>query len=157
MSLSLGYSHAATSLLNVPAEKAFAFMADPILLGHWSLGCMNTRPAGADDIYTGHSLFDGGQGYFQIDADPDRMIIDYRLGKPERMVPRISARIIEAEICGLEEHQSYVTLTAWRTRDMDDTRWHRLCVTHEAEILLIKAQCEAFHAQSPPLWPKAKV
>jgi hypothetical protein len=25
---------------------------------------------------------------------------------------------------------------------MDDTRWHRLCATHETEILLIKGQCE---------------
>jgi len=145
MNPSQGYSHSVTALLDVPASKAFAFMADPVALGRWSIGCMNTQPTGGDGIYAGVSLFDGVEGFVAIDADPERMIVDYRLGKPGEMRARISARIMDAETCGLAEHQSYVTLTAWRTSSMDVARWHRLCATHEAEILLIKAQCEALH------------
>lgn len=146
---SSGFSHTVTSLLEVNADTAFAFMSDPVALGGWSLGCMNTHAAEHDGVYTGTSLFDGATGHFAIDADPERMIIDYRLGRPEQMVPRISARIIAAGICGLKPEQCYVTLTAWRDTGMDDGRWHRLCVSHEAEILLIKAQCE--NRQSPGL------
>lgn len=143
-------SHCVSSLLDVPAGFAFSFMADPIALGGWSLGCMNTRPTGSGAVHTGHSLFDGGQAYFEIDADPRRMIVDYRLGVPGRMEPRISARVLGADVCGLRPDQCYVTLTAWRTTTMDDTRWHGLCVAHEAEILLIRAQCErAWRAAGP--------
>lgn len=139
---SSNYAHSVTGLLDVPARAAFSFMADPIALGQWSLGCMNTKPTGSRAIHTGHSLFDGAQGYFEIDPDPERMIIDYHLGMPEDMFPRVSARIVAAEICGLAAEQCYVTLTAWRAKSMDDARWYRLCVSHEAEILLIKSQCE---------------
>ncbi len=135
-------SHSVSSLLEAPAAFAFSFMADPIALGGWSLGCMNTQPTGNGAVHTGFSLFDGRQAYFEIDADPERMIIDYRLGVPGRMEPRISARVLSADVCGLRPDQCYVTLTAWRTKAMDDARWHGLCVTHEAEILLIKSQCE---------------
>ncbi|WP_309083809.1 hypothetical protein [Chelativorans sp.] len=143
MNPSANYSHSVTALLHVPARIAFAFMSDPIALGRWSLGCMDTRPTGSGDIFSGRSLFDGSEGFFRISADPERLIVDYLLGPPERMVPRISARIVAAETCDLEPSQCYVTLTAWRGSKMDDARWHRLCATHEAEILLIKAQCEA--------------
>lgn len=141
------YAHSVTGLLDVPAAAAFAFMADPIALGQWSLGCMNTEPTGLRTIHSGHSLFDGAQGFFEIVTDPDRMIVDYCLGSPDRLVPRVSARIVAGDICGLGAGQCYVTLTAWRAGDMDDTRWHRLCVTHEAEILLVKSQCETGYSR----------
>ena len=140
------HAHSVTGLLEVPAAAAFAFMADPVALGRWSLGCMNTEPTGTGAIHTGHSLFDGAQGYFEIEADPDRMIIDYHLGKLGQLIPRVSARIIAADICGLAAGQCYVTLTAWRAGGMDDARWYRLCATHETEILLIKSQCETAYA-----------
>lgn len=143
MNLSDSYAHSVTALLEVPAGTAFDFMCDPMALGRWSLGCWDTRPTGSDGIYQGRSLFDGGEGTFRIAADAQRMIVDYLLGPPDRMVPRISARIVAAETCDLKSGQCYLTLTAWRTSGMDEARWHRLCASHEAEILLIKAQCES--------------
>jgi hypothetical protein len=148
MNPSATLSHSVTALLEVPAQVAFDFMRDPIALGRWSLGCFDTQPIGTGDIHSGRSLFDGREGFFEIGADPERMIVDYFLGTPGRMVPRISARIIAAETCDLDASQCYVTLTAWRSAGMDDARWHRLCATHEAEILLIKAQCETTHRAS---------
>jgi hypothetical protein len=31
-------------------------------------------------------------------------------------------------------------LMAWRPAGMEEARWHRLCASHEAEILLIREQ-----------------
>jgi hypothetical protein len=31
---------------------------------------------------------------------------------------------------------------AWRSADMDDARWRRLCATHEVEIDIIRAELE---------------
>lgn len=135
--------HSVAALLEVPAAAAFDFMADPVALGGWSLGCMATEPDGPDRIHRGRSLFDGATGHFRIEADPAHWSIDYHLGPPGRMVPRIAARITPGPICGYAETASLVTLLAWRQRDMDDARWHRLCASHEVEILLIKSQCEA--------------
>jgi len=33
-----------------------------------------------------------------------------------------------------------ITMNAWRTVDMTEDRWQRLCATHETEILMIEAQ-----------------
>jgi hypothetical protein len=39
------FAHCVTALVNVPAAKAFEFLADPLSLGTWSLGCMRTQAA----------------------------------------------------------------------------------------------------------------
>ena len=119
----------------------------PVLsAGRWSLGCMNTRPADSTGIYTGHSLFDGSQGWFTIDAHPELLLIDYRVGPKDALTPRISARIVRGETLGRPADLCVVTLMAWRTADMSEERWRRLCATHEAEVFLIKAQIEAASA-----------
>lgn len=146
MSGSPELSHCVTALIDAPARAVFDFMADPIALGRWSLGCMSTRPADDAGVYTGFSFFDGSQAWFEIDAREDLLLIDYHIGSRERRVPRISARAIPAEVCGLVEGQCYLTLTAWRALAMDDPRWRRLCATHETEIWLIKAQIETARA-----------
>ncbi len=140
-------SHAATCVVAVPAEAAFAFLADPAALSRWSLGCMDLVHVG-EGVYTGHSLFDGGQGWLSIDADPRRLLVDYHVGTLEKREPRISARVIPGPVCGLDATASYVTLTAWRAAAMSEDRWRRLCASHEAEIWLIKAQMEARQSQS---------
>ncbi|MCI5074098.1 hypothetical protein [Oricola sp.] len=143
-------SHSVSAEVGVAAEAAFRFLCDPLALGAWSLGCMNTRPdETGNGIYIGRSLFDGSQTRFSISADTERLTIDYLLGNPGAMVPRISTRVVPAKICELDAGQCCVTMTAWRPRSMDDARWHQLCACHEAEILLIRAQCEAAHAGRP--------
>ncbi|MHB2166211.1 SRPBCC family protein [Alsobacter sp. R-9] len=136
-------SHSCTALVAAPARTVFDFLVDPVRLGQWSLGCMQVEPAGPAGIWTGRSLFDGGQGYFEIDADPARLLIDYRVGSLEVRQPRISARVVPGPVCGLGENQCYATLTAWRPPTMHEDRWARLCAAHEAEIWLIKEQIEA--------------
>ena len=146
-------SHCVTARFDVAADTALAFLRDPIALGAWSLGCMNTRPdEESRGVYRGKSLFDGSETRFCIDADPERRIVDYLLGTPGEMVPRISIRVVPADVCDLEATQCYVTMTAWRPRTMDEPRWQQLCACHEAEIHLIRAQCEAA-AMGDPVQP----
>jgi hypothetical protein len=142
MTTSASLSHAATCRAAVHADAAFGFLADPVALSRWSLGCMDLVHV-RDGVYTGRSLFDGGQGWLSIDADPRRLLIDYHVGTLEKREPRISARVIPGPVCGLEEGACLVTLTAWRAMAMSEERWARLCAAHEAEIWLIKAQMEA--------------
>ena len=56
--------------------------------------------------------------------------------------PRISIRIIHANTISKDEPCCVVTLNAWQDSQMNDERWKRLCVTHEAEIHLLKALIE---------------
>ncbi|WP_293853237.1 hypothetical protein [uncultured Alsobacter sp.] len=136
-------SHCATAHVMAEADAAFRFMADPIALGGWSLGCMRTRPDGDDGLHTGESLFDGGRGWFRIQADPERLTVDYGLGTPQALAWRIAAQVVRPERCALPAGTCYVSLIAWRPAGMADERWRRLCSAHETEILLIKAQIES--------------
>jgi hypothetical protein len=135
-------SHCATALVGVPADRAYAFLVDPVALGRWSLGCMDLEPIG-DGVYRGHSLFDGSEGWLSIDGDPQRRVVDYHVGTLEARSPRISARVVPGPVCGLAPSECYISLLAWRSASMDAARWQRLCASHAAEIWLIKAQLEA--------------
>lgn len=142
MSLESEYSHCVTVLVNASSQQAFDYLADPIALGDWSIGCMNVEPTGQIDVYTGRSLLSGTQTWFRIDARRELMLVDYHTGTPGRLIPRISARIIGARVCELREGQCYISLTAWRTSTMSDERWQFLCATHELEIQQIKRNIE---------------
>lgn len=148
----MALSHCATIDVGVPADIAFAFLADPARLGEWSLGCMDTRPAGVPGVFSGRSLFDGGRGCVAIDAHPGLGLIDYRVGTADALVHRISARVIPGAAMDLGAARCLVSLIAWRPATMAETRWRRLCATHEAEIFLIKAQIETRQAggTTPP-------
>jgi hypothetical protein len=135
-------AHTTTLRIDVEARVAFDFLADPLRLGRWSLGCFDTKLAGSPGLYTGVSLYDASRAWFRIDADPTRLIVDYHVGDAASQVPRISARVVPGPVCGLPQRSCYVTLTAWRVAGMDDDRWGRLCAAHEAEIWLIKTQIE---------------
>lgn len=138
-----GLGHSVSALIEAPAKHAFAFLADGAALGRWALGCFDTRKDEATGLYRGRSLFDGSEGFLRIDARPDLLLIDYHIGAPDNLLPRISARVVPHTVCGLPEDTCYATLTAWRDAGMSDARWQRLCATHEAEIWLVKSQIEA--------------
>ena len=133
------FGHCVTALVNVPAAKAFAFLADPLSLGTWSLGCMRTRALAPGGPYVGTSLYDDSEAPFSVRPHPELLLIDYGVdgGKP-----RNSIRVVAAETCGLADSQCYVSLTAWRPGGMTDERWVQLCAAHDAEIWIIKARIE---------------
>lgn len=134
--------HTCAALVNAPARAAFDFLADPQSLGRWSLGALDVKPTQQAGIYTGFSMFDGSQAWLAIDAKLELLLVDYRVGTPDNLVPRIFARVVPGNVVGLEQDQCYVALTAWRTASMTAERWHRLRASHEAEILLIDSQIE---------------
>lgn len=136
------FSHCVTALVDASAHQAFEYLADPLALGEWSIGCMNTEPTEETGVYTGRSLFNNAQTWFAIDSRPELMVVDYHTGTPGSLVPRISARVIPARVCDLAENQCYVSLTAWRTSGMTADRWQALCTAHEVEIWLIKTNIE---------------
>lgn len=139
----MALAHAVTQKMDAPALRAFGFLRDPLALGRWSLGCFATFPAGRNGLHAGRSLFDGSQAWFRIEADQERLMIDYLVGLPDALSRRISARVVPGPELGYDAEICLVTLTAWRAADMDDERWLRLCAAHEAEIFLIKSQIEA--------------
>lgn len=137
----MALSHAVTQHVQAPPDAAFAYLADPIALGRWSLGCFDTEAVGKG-LFTGLSLFDDARGYFRIDADREHGRIDYLVGSAERLTHRISALVMPGDSLGYGARASLVTLIAWRPADMSDERWARLCASHDAEIWLIRSQIE---------------
>ena len=135
-------SHCVTAECAVPAEKAFSFMMDGKRLGQWAIGAFNTTVR-SDGVFVGTSLFDGSTIYGRSVGDPQRMVIDYHVGSSaDRLTPRIMAKIVPGPVSGRPAGTCLVTMIAWRDAGMDDARWHRLKVSHEAEIVLIQAQIE---------------
>jgi hypothetical protein len=143
MPKSTNLCHSVTAAIAVTQRTAFAYLSDPLKLGNWTLGSADTRPAASEGLVEGRSRFDDSRSLIRIDSDPKRGIIDYYVGtRPRHLSMRISARILEGESFGMGSDCCLVTLLAWRPVGMDKTRWHRLCASHEVEILLAKSQLE---------------
>ena len=140
MSCQTSICHGVSVEVAVAARDAFAYLADPKMVGRWALGCFNALPTDKPGLYQGISLFDGTKAWFRIDSDPERLIIDYHVGDAVRQLPRISTRIIPGPHYGKHADHCIVTMDAWRPVDMTDNRWQRLCAAHDAEILIIQAQ-----------------
>ena len=134
--------HAVTVEVAVDAYQAFDFMSDPLQLGKWAFGCMDSEKTGSQDVYTGVSIFNGEKSLYSISSNRELLLIDYMLGLPGAFKPRISARIVAADTYGAKDGHCLVTLLAWRATTMDDERWHQLCVCHETEALLVKSLLE---------------
>jgi hypothetical protein len=131
--------HHATVAVAAPAERALDFMADGLKLGTWAMGCWNTRAAGPN-LFVGNSLFDGSEGYVRIVVDRALMNVDYHVGPaPDRLAHMNTARVIPGAALGRDPRSCVVTLLAWRPAVMSDAEWQRICVTHEAEMLLIQS------------------
>jgi len=138
-----GLAHSVSSLCAARAGDAFDYVSSPDRLGEWALGCWGAVPCG-DGVVKGTSLFDGTDSYARPIADAGHLLVDFEVGdRPEQLVRRISARMVPGEQLGELGSTTLVVLTAWRVRWMDDERWRRLIVAHEAEILLLRHRIES--------------
>lgn len=136
--MSSGQSHITSITVERSAAAVFDFMADPEKLQRWSFGTWETEIA-PDGLVTGTSIFDGTKIFVRIDADRQRLSIDYRLGSdPAQLVPRILVRVVPGQHLGLGTDHCVLTFIAWRAAQMDDGRWRRLTAAHEFEVVLIK-------------------
>ena len=135
-------SHRASVECRVSAQRALAFLADGIQLGHWALGCWQTEPVGAG-VVRGRSLFDDQPGYVRPVMDEARLTVVYHVGgTPDALSPRISAVVEPIAATDGAGASCRVSLSATRTADMDDARWLRLMHCHEVEVLLIQGRLE---------------
>jgi hypothetical protein len=135
-------AHMASATIGVPADYAFACLADPVQVGRWALGCMDLAPTDRPGLWRGMSLFDGSEGFVEVVAQPAAGLIDYRVGSRTARQPRIFIRIAPGPLAGLAESACAVAMIAWRG-GLEADRWARLKATHEAEIWLLKHQIEA--------------
>ncbi|MEQ9812268.1 MAG: hypothetical protein RLO50_05770 [Azospirillaceae bacterium] len=134
--------HACAAVVAAPVGRCLDLLADPRTLGRWALGAWGTVPV-ADDVWRGRSLFDDGEAFVKILRRDELGLVDYLVGgSADALAHRISARVHDGTGLGYGAGTSLVVLTAWRPAAMDDDRWHRLKVTHEAEILLLKGLME---------------
>jgi hypothetical protein len=137
-------AHCVSSLCSATADRAFAYLATPVRLGEWALGCWDAVE-GEGGLVTGTSLFDGAETFARPVVDRRHLIVDFEVGDdPAELVRRISARVIPGDEMGERAATSLLLLTAWRVRSMDDERWRRLVVAHEAEVLLLRHRIETF-------------
>lgn len=136
------FAHTASIDVAAPAEAAFAYLADPAKLHTWSFGTWKTE-LHDDGLVAGRAIFDDALTWVRIDADAQRLAIDFHLGAEKTaLTPRISVRVVPGARLGLDAGSCVVTFLAWRPRAMADQRWRRLTASHEFEVFLIKALIE---------------
>lgn len=134
--------HAVARLCRAPVQAALALLSTAAGLARWNLGLWHTQEQSPGRL-SGRSLFGGGQGLADVQVDADRGWIDYRVGgEAQQLVPRIQARVQPGAELGYADDRCIVSLMAWRSADMDDARWQRLCATHQVEIEIIRAELE---------------
>jgi hypothetical protein len=134
--------HGATTVVEVPAEAAFAYLSDGLKQSDWALGSWNRERIG-EQLFRGTSLFDGSETYVRISADPTWLIVDYAVGPTLEQMPRVnSARIVPGPELGYSEGSCVVTLMKWRTPGQTDEQWRRGCVTFDTEIHMIRGRLE---------------
>lgn len=140
--LPMQLSHCVTTLCDVPAEHAFAFLADPSMLGSWALGCWDAVPIDAETV-RGASLFDRSSSVVQIAGRADQLTVDYLVEDDHGLrASRICARVVPGPAVGRGAEQCLITVLAWRTMAMTDERWACLVASHDVEILLLKERVE---------------
>ena len=134
--------HSVTIEIDLPWEKVYDFLNEPLNLGKWALGCMQAKPAEEEGLYCGVSIFDNEVNYFKLKANREFRVIDFHIGSRTVLQPRISARVTPGSIYGNEDSFCLLSLQAWRDLEMSDVRWHQLQVCHETEMILVKKLLE---------------
>jgi hypothetical protein len=137
------HCHSCTCEVIASEGEAFAYMSDGLKQGEWTFGSWDRRQID-ESLFVGTSMFDGKETFIRIDTDPERFMIYYYLGSdPKHLVARNLVRIVPAQVVQSDAETCLVTLLAWRSAFMDDLRWKQLCVSHEAQMFIIKARIEA--------------
>jgi hypothetical protein len=135
-------AHSASIEVGVPAEAAFAFMADGMKQNHWALGSVNRRELGGN-LFVGQSSFDGTDLYVRIDGYPELLLVDYSTGAtPDELIPSVEARVRRGEWLGRNAAVSVITLTLWRWSGADEEKWQMHYHLWKTEMHLIKGAIE---------------
>lgn len=134
--------HASAAEVAVPAEQAFAYLADGMKQTDWALGSWNREQIGVD-LFRGTSLFTGAPVYVRVTPQPELLQVDYEVGvSSDAMMRANSARVIPGEALGRDPTTCVVTLLKWRLPDQDDDAWEHACATFDTEIKMIQGRLE---------------
>lgn len=137
-----GIVHCAALEVAVEAEIAYAFMADGMAQNRWALGSRD-RERIADDVFVGTSSFEGTRAFVRLEADPDRMLIDYHCGSdPDDLRRVVEARVTPGAMVGRSDGTCIVTITTWRDPATSQERWDLTRHVWQTEIHLIRAALE---------------
>ena len=124
------------------AETVFNFMSDANNMDLWSFGTWRIK-VNNDGLVHGRSIFDGSAAFVRIQPNERNYLIDYWVGSDsKRLVPRIFVRITSGEVTGSAKQNCILSMVAFRSKDMNDDRWHRLVTSHAFEVQLIKSLLE---------------
>jgi hypothetical protein len=134
--------HSAAVEAHADWEFSFDYLADPLNLGKWALGCFNTTATDTPDLVVGKSLVSGAKVWVKIVPSKSTGVIDYHVGTEDILAPRVSVRVIPGSSGGRNPDHSLITLQGWRAVEMDDDRWKVTCTSHEVEVLIIKSLIE---------------
>ena len=136
------HAHEASIEIAVPAERAFAYLADGMKQGEWALGSWNRRAAD-DGIFVGNSLFDGSELSIRLTAHPELMLVVYDVGVSiDDLRPLVWGRVVPGPVLGLADDHCVVTLTVWRGSTTSDAVWELLSHTFPTELHMIKGRLE---------------
>lgn len=136
------HSHEASIRVDVPAEQAFAYLADGIKQGNWTLGSWNRRAA-RDGLFVGTSLFDGSELFVRLTPHPELLLVVYGFGSsPDDLRPLVWSRVMPGPVVGLGPESCLVTLIVWRGEAVGDDTWDLLSHTFAAEVHMIKGRLE---------------
>lgn len=137
-----GVIHATAVEVAVPAEQAFAYLADGMRQSEWALGSWRRERFG-DGLFRGTSLFTGRPTYVRISATRELLLVDYEVGpSPDALLRVNSARVTPGPYVGRPDGISLIALLKWRLREQDDEQWRIACATFDTEIYLVKARLE---------------
>ena len=93
----------------------------------------------------------GSKIYLKIQPYKQIGLIDYLLGsEPDALVARIFVRVVAGSNLGGVDDECGLTMTALRTKDMDDLRWNSLIAAHVVELDLIKSAIETGYDHRNP-------
>jgi hypothetical protein len=136
------FCHTSSIAVAVPAEAAFAIMADGMRQGEWALGSWHRQEI-EPGLFRGTSLFDGKETWVRIHADRARLTIDYNVGRSrDGLSFRNAARVLPGALLGRDPQSAIVTLMTWRIAAQSEEAWQQICVTHETEMFLIRELLE---------------
>lgn len=136
------HCHSSSILVAVEPARAFRIMADGLEQGRWAWGSWQ-RQEHSPGIYVGDSIFDGRPTYVRLSPDPERLLVDYEVGRsPDAMQFRNMSRVIPGELLGHGPKSSVISLLTWRLASQSDDAWVQMGTVHEAEMYLIRGLLE---------------
>jgi hypothetical protein len=136
------HCHTSSIAVERPARIVFEIMSEGLKQGQWTWGSFERREI-EPGLFVGRSVFDGKDTYVRLHADPERLIVDYEVGRSrDAMQFRNMSRVIPGDVLGHAAGHAVVTLMTWRLAAQSDAAWAQIGCVHEAEMFLIKGLLE---------------